>query len=89
MSEFKCPSCGATLTVAHQKPKQTVSIDYAKDLLLDYADKLDFEDTPDYVVIRPKEFLGKQTFGKIARIIKDAGGEYVSAGKQSHFRLGR
>jgi len=39
-----------------------------------------------YVMVKPKQFLGSENFAKIAQIIKnDLGGQYVSAGKGSHF----
>ena len=39
----------------------------------------------DKIVIRPKHFLGADTFAKVAEIVRNNGGEYVSAGKASHF----
>ena len=33
------------------------------------------------------QFLGSEDFAKIASKIRNAGGEYVSTGKQSHFRM--
>ena len=48
---------------------------------------LTFEETDDYVVIKPRQYLGSETFAKIASIIRDEGGEYVSAGRESHFRI--
>ncbi|MCW4005101.1 MAG: hypothetical protein NWF04_00670 [Candidatus Bathyarchaeota archaeon] len=48
---------------------------------------LDFEDKGDYVMIKPKQFLGSGNFGKIASTVRGAGGEYISAGRDSHFRV--
>jgi hypothetical protein len=31
--------------------------------------------------------LGSENFAKIAAIVREAGGEYISMGEQSHFRL--
>lgn len=39
------------------------------------------------IVIKPRQFLGRDLFGKIARKIREMGGVYVSAGKQSHFEI--
>lgn len=41
----------------------------------------------DYVRIAPRQYLGSENFAKIAAIIRDNGGEYKSAGKNSHFRM--
>jgi len=50
---------------------------------------LTFEESGNYIVIKPRRFLGSDNFAKIASIIRDAGGEYISAGKQSHFKVPR
>ena len=55
----------------------------------DLEEMLDFEETENHIVIRPRGYLGSDNFAKIASIIRDAGGEYISAGKESHFRLSR
>ena len=39
------------------------------------------------VLIYPLKYLGKETFAKIARIISDMGGEYISDGKNSHWTV--
>jgi hypothetical protein len=48
---------------------------------------LSFEEKEDYILIRPRQFLGPDNFSKIASVARGAGGEYVSAGKASHFRI--
>jgi len=53
----------------------------------DLADLLLFEEKGDYVEIRSRQYLGSDNFAKIASIIRDEGGEYISAGKESHFRV--
>jgi len=49
--------------------------------------KLEFEDKGDYITIKPKQFLGSDNFAKIASTIRGMSGEYISAGKESHFRV--
>ena len=44
-----------------------------------------FETAESRVVVKPRSYLGKENFSKIAEIIKEAGGQYISAGKESHF----
>jgi hypothetical protein len=46
-----------------------------------------FEDKGDYVMIKPKGFLGSENFAKIASTVRGIGGEYISAGRDSHFRI--
>jgi hypothetical protein len=37
--------------------------------------------------VKPRQFLGSDNFAKIASIVREMDGDYVSAGKQSHFRI--
>jgi hypothetical protein len=55
----------------------------------DLEEMLSFEESGNYIVIRPRRFLGSDNFAKIASIVRGAGGEYISAGKQSHFKVPR
>ncbi|UCH70668.1 MAG: hypothetical protein JSV29_01400 [Candidatus Bathyarchaeota archaeon] len=73
-------------TVAPTEEAQT--IDNAKMLFPEDLEKmLTFEETGNYIVIKPRQYLGSENFAKIASIVRDAGGEYISAGKESHFRI--
>ena len=53
----------------------------------DLESMLNFEEKDDYVIIKPRQFLGSENFAKIASAVRGMGGEYVSAGKASHFRV--
>ncbi|MEM2913975.1 MAG: hypothetical protein QXH91_01045 [Candidatus Bathyarchaeia archaeon] len=56
----------------------------------DLARMLYFEVTEDYMLIKPRQYLGSENFAKIATIVRDQlKGEYVSQGKESHFRVPR
>jgi len=55
----------------------------------DLEDLLGFEEKQDYIEVKPRQFLGSDNFAKIASIVRGAGGEYISAGKASHFRVPR
>lgn len=48
---------------------------------------LAFEDVGDSIKISPRQFLGSENFAKIASIVRDINGEYISAGKKSHFKV--
>jgi hypothetical protein len=39
------------------------------------------------VILKPKQFLGSDNFSKIAATVRTIGGQYVSAGKNSHFEV--
>jgi len=49
--------------------------------------RLSFNEKGDYIIIQPKMFLGSENFAKIASAVRGMGGEYISAGKDSHFRV--
>lgn len=51
------------------------------------ADLLTFTEKDGMVIIKAKQFLGSDNFAKIARIIRDIGGDYISAGKDSRFEV--
>ena len=48
---------------------------------------LNIDERNDYIIIKPKQFLGSENFAKIASAVRGLGGEYFSAGKDSHFRV--
>lgn len=50
---------------------------------------LTFEEKGRLIIVRPRRFLGSDNFAKIASIIRNLGGEYISAGKKSHFEVPR
>ena len=62
-----------------------------EDIRMMFPEELDnmlaFEDKGDYVMIKPKQFLGSENFAKIASTVRGIGGEYISAGRDSHFRV--
>ena len=51
------------------------------------AGMLLFEENGKFVIVKPRRFLGSDNFAKIASIVRDLGGDYVSAGRNSHFKV--
>lgn len=76
-----------TMPVAYEK-MQTVE-DIKMMFPENLEDLLGFEEKEDYIVVKPRQFLGSDNFAKIASIVRGVGGEYISAGKASHFRVPR
>jgi hypothetical protein len=72
------------------KPQETKT-DYIKDLQMQFPEDLEtllsFTEKGDYVILKPLQFLGSENFAKVGSIVRGLGGEYVSAGKDSHFRV--
>lgn len=52
-----------------------------------YAEMVAVTDEGSYWKIRPREFLRKEDFAEIARIVRQYKGDYVSAGKSSYFKI--
>ena len=74
--------------VSHETPgKRTRLEDVRMAFPEELENLLSFEDKSDYVVIKPRQFLGSENFAKIASAVRGLGGEYISAGKDSHFRV--
>jgi hypothetical protein len=52
-----------------------------------YAEMLLITDRGNSWHVKPRTFLGSANFAEVARIVKQYGGEYISAGKESYFRV--
>jgi len=71
-------------------PERVQAIDDIKMMFPeDLENLLSFEEKEDYIMIKPRQFLGSENFAKIASAVRGIGGEYISAGKASHFRVPR
>ncbi|MEM2418448.1 MAG: hypothetical protein QXQ42_03365 [Candidatus Bathyarchaeia archaeon] len=56
----------------------------------DLLNLLLFEVTEEHIIIKPRQYLGPENFARIASIVREQlRGEYVSHGKESHFRVPR
>ncbi|MCX8153942.1 MAG: hypothetical protein N3E52_05870 [Candidatus Bathyarchaeota archaeon] len=79
------PAVAAAAPVTHEKKKslEDIRIAFPEDL----EDMLSFEDKGDYIIVKPRQFLGSENFARIASTVRGMGGEYISAGKASHFRV--
>jgi hypothetical protein len=77
------PATTATLSETKLRSLDDISMSFPEDL----EARLSFEEKGDYIIIRPKQFLGSENFAKIASAVRGMGGEYISAGKDSHFRV--
>ena len=53
----------------------------------DLAKLLDFTDEGDHIKVKPRRYLTGDSFGRIAAVVRELGGNYISAGKDTHFKL--
>ncbi|MEM1589560.1 MAG: hypothetical protein QXZ68_06590 [Candidatus Bathyarchaeia archaeon] len=80
------PEALALKQTTNAKPRRTIE-DVKKAIPEDLLPLLRIEDSTDYFIITPRQFLGSENFARVMDSIKPLHGEYVSAGKESHFRI--
>jgi hypothetical protein len=80
------PAASAPLPPVHETSKLRSLDDIRMSFPEELESRLGFEEKGDFIIIKPKAFLGTN-FAKIASAVKGMGGEYISAGKDSHFRV--
>jgi hypothetical protein len=77
--------------ISTQPPRETLKLRSLDDIRMSFPEELEarlgFEEKGDFIIIKPKQFLGSENFAKIASAVRGMGGEYISAGKDSHFRV--
>ena len=82
------PTAQASATVSQPVQGKKKAVD---DVRLAFPEDLEallsFQEKTDYIMVKPKQFLGSENFAKIASTVRGLGGEYISAGKDSHFRV--
>ncbi len=88
VSQITQPAPQAPAAVSHEIHEKKKSIeDIRMAFPEDLEHLLNFEEKDDYIMIKPRQFLGSENFAKIASAVRGMGGEYISAGKESHFRV--
>jgi len=69
----------------------SLSVDFlsvlSKRLGIDAASYFTSEVEGEYLIVRPRQYLGSELFGSVHSVVKEFAGEYVSNGKLSHFRI--
>ena len=75
-------SCCFWTKTRHQSSKTSLYSRTCTGMLL-------FEETGNNIIVKPRRFLGSDNFAKIAQVVREIGGEYVSAGRNSHFKVSK
>ncbi len=84
----QAPAAATQPPVVQYEPSKQRSVDEIRmSFPEDLEARLGFEERGDFIIIKPKGFLGSENFAKIASAVRGMGGEYISAGKDSHFRV--
>ncbi|MEM0008342.1 MAG: hypothetical protein QXR89_08820 [Candidatus Bathyarchaeia archaeon] len=53
----------------------------------DLRELITVDEGKDYFLVKPKGYLGTENFAKMINAVRFMGGEYISAGKDSHFKV--
>ena len=82
------PTAAPAVPAAPTEGMRSVEV-VRKSFSSDLEEMLTFEETGDHIVIKTRRFLGSDNFAKIASVVRSLGGEYISDGKNSHFKVPR
>ncbi|MGD9131386.1 MAG: hypothetical protein PVH73_07425 [Candidatus Bathyarchaeota archaeon] len=80
------PAVAPAVSAASSGKKRDVN-DVKQAFSSELAGMLLFEENGAFIIVKPRRFLGSDNFAKIASIVRDLGGEYISAGRNSHFKV--
>jgi SepF-like predicted cell division protein (DUF552 family) len=86
-SQVTQPATQPSTPVSHEIHEKKIIEDIRVAFPEDLEHLLNFEEKGDYIIVKPRQFLGSENFAKIASAVRGMGGEYISAGKESHFRV--
>jgi hypothetical protein len=78
-------------TQVFQLHKEKPNLDLAqlvKDRFIDkWVERIEFSHQGNFIIVKTKQYLNDDDFKELRAVIRDMGGEYVSAGKDSHFKI--
>ena len=80
------PAAASAISAASSEKKRGIN-DVKQAFSSELAGMLIFEESGTLIIVKPRRFLGSDNFAKIASIVRNLGGEYVSAGRNSHFKV--
>jgi len=80
------PAAAPAISVAPSEKKRSIN-DVKQAFSSELAGMLLFEESGNFIIVKPRRFLGSNNFAKIASVVRDLGGEYVSDGRNSHFKI--
>jgi hypothetical protein len=86
-SQVTQPAAQTPAIVSHEIHEKKTIDDIRIAFPEDLESLLSFEEKSDYIMVKPRQFLGSENFAKIASAVRGMGGEYISAGRDSHFRV--
>ena len=80
------PAATPAISAASSEKKHSIN-EVKQAFSSELAGMLIFEENGTFIIVKPRRFLGSDNFAKIASIVRNLGGEYISAGRNSHFKV--
>jgi hypothetical protein len=72
----------------HKEKRNLDIIQKVKERFLDkWVERIEFSRQGNFIIVKTKQYLNTDDFEELRAVIRDFGGEYVSAGKESHFKI--
>jgi hypothetical protein len=80
------PAAAPAVSAESSEKKRSIN-DVKQAFSSELAGMLIFEESGTFIIVKPRRFLGSDNFAQIASIVRNLGGEYISAGRNSHFKV--
>ena len=64
-----------------------ITVESVRSRLAEDLKEVSVSEEADGIVVRPTGYLGRDKFASIAAIVRELGGNYISAGKESRFLI--
>jgi len=72
----------------HKEKRNLDIVQKVKERFLDkLVERIEFSQQGNFIIVKTKQYLNVDDFKELSTVIRDFGGEYVSAGKDSHFKI--
>jgi len=75
----------ATTPVAQRDEEQRITVELVRGRLAAFLPDLTVTDEAEGILVKPTGYLGRDKFTSIASAVRELGGRYVSAGRDSRF----
>lgn len=76
-----------TVKLSQVSPPPTINIESVQLRLEEYLEDLDFREDEKGIIINLTKYIDREKFAVIASIVKELGGNYISAGRESRFLI--
>jgi len=64
-----------------------ITVEAVRSRLAEYLKEISVTEEAEDIVVRPTGYLGRDKFASIAAIVREMGGNYISAGRESRFLI--